>query len=61
MVKKNRPDIIFLKETKINASKASSIQKRIGYEGYMLVKSIEMSGSLIMMWRNEAVELKNYS
>ncbi|KAB2021692.1 hypothetical protein ES319_D07G157900v1, partial [Gossypium barbadense] len=58
----NRPDIIFLCETKMNAIEFQKVQTRCRMQNGLVVNSDGRSGGLALMWKDELdVTIKSYS
>lgn len=62
IAKENRPEIVFLIETRIRTEKADGIKRKLEMEGCIVVEPRGMSGGLMVLWKKEdQVELLNYS
>ena len=62
IVKQEGPDLLFVMETKIPATRVESLQNLLGFSGCYAVSSRGLSGGIGMFWTsNLDVELKNYS
>ncbi|TYI86331.1 hypothetical protein E1A91_D04G058000v1, partial [Gossypium mustelinum] len=58
----NRPDIIFLCETKMNAIEFQKVQTRCRMQNGLVVNSEGRSGGLALMWKDELdVTIQSYS
>jgi exonuclease III len=62
MVKEQRPNIIFLMETKCRKSKMEGIRVKLGFEGLFVVEPIGQSGGLALLWKEaHELEIQNYT
>ncbi|XP_042982759.1 uncharacterized protein LOC122311987 [Carya illinoinensis] len=62
MVEEKRPKVIFLIETKANASRLDGVRRRLGFEGCFVVEAVGRKGGLALLWREEVgVEVYNFS
>jgi hypothetical protein len=62
MVKKKKPKMVFLMETKSSSHCMEIIRPRTGFESVFVVESVGRSGGLALMWSSYTnVEIQNYS
>ena len=62
MVKKKKPIMVFLMETKCRQNKMEHIGCNLGLSNMLVVDYVGKSGGLALLWANKAgVEIKNYS
>lgn len=61
-VSSQRPDIVFLMETKARSTQLENLRVRLGFEGLFIVDRVGMGGGLALLWRNsDLVTLLGYS
>ncbi|KAK6153847.1 hypothetical protein DH2020_013486 [Rehmannia glutinosa] len=53
LIRNESPDIVFLMETKLYGSNASSLRVKLGYHNGVVVDSVGRSGGLALLWREE--------
>ncbi|KAF5449972.1 hypothetical protein F2P56_030362 [Juglans regia] len=62
LVKDKTPNVVFLMETKLVASKVEGIKRRLGWEGCFVVDPMGRKGGLALLWcKEKEVEILNYS
>ncbi|XP_042958006.1 uncharacterized protein LOC122293492 [Carya illinoinensis] len=62
MTERNKPNLVFIMETKLRYMKSESIKRRIGSEGCFTVEAVGKGGGLILLWDSSLnLEIVNYS
>jgi exonuclease III len=62
MVREQKPDILFLMETKCRKEKMESIRVRLGFSGMFVVEPVGRSGGLALFWTDvKTLEIHNYT
>jgi hypothetical protein len=62
LVKKKRPELVFLMETKLGGNKMATIRQKVGFKNTFVVDSVGRSGGLALLWSDEiSFEIQNYS
>lgn len=61
MIRKHRPAIMIISETKVCGDKAKGIIDRLPMDGANVANSIGLSGGLWVLWDSEQVELSDLS
>lgn len=62
LVKLYHPCLVFLSETKLSATRAQDLRFRFGISNAFAVKSVGLSGGLVLFWNNDSVvSLKSFS
>jgi exonuclease III len=62
IVKENKPNILFLMETKCRKEKLEVIRVKLGFAGLFVVDSVGISGGLALFWKDgDELEIQNYS
>jgi hypothetical protein len=54
MVKKKKPNMVFLMETKMMSAKASFLRIKFGYDQMFVVDCVGRSGGLMLLWKDDA-------
>lgn len=52
MVEEKKPDIVFLMETWLKASKFEGLKRRMKCEGCFVVEPVGLKGGLAILWNN---------
>ncbi|XP_059433934.1 uncharacterized protein LOC132167054 [Corylus avellana] len=62
LVKEKKPNLVFLMETKLMASRVERVKYKLGFSSVFVVDCVGRSGGLALFWNdNELVEIQNYS
>lgn len=62
VVRQERPNFVFLCETKDNKGKLERVRRALGFDGLIVVDAIGKSGGLALLWRiKDQVKLNNLS
>jgi hypothetical protein len=62
MVKKKKPNILFLMETKCRKDRMESIRVKLGFSGLFVVEPLGRSGGLALLWQDvQNMEIQNYT
>jgi exonuclease III len=62
MVKKKRPKLVFVMETKLQAQKFGCLKIKLGFDNVFVVDSVGKSGGLALFWSSEVdIEIQNFS
>ena len=60
--KGEKPDILFLMETKCRKEKLESIRVRLGFFGMFVVEPVGRSGGLVLFWKDvHELKIQNYT
>jgi hypothetical protein len=61
-VKKKKPQLVFLMETRMQQNKADRVRIKLGFDNCFVVNSKGKSGGLMLLWNSSCgVEIQNYS
>ncbi|KAG2712613.1 hypothetical protein I3760_04G135300 [Carya illinoinensis] len=62
MAESNKPQLVFIMETKIRKQKSERIKRRLACEGCFVVEAVGKGGGLMLLWdSNVDVEIINFS
>jgi hypothetical protein len=62
MVKKKKPTLLFLMETKSRQNKMEGLRVRLGFEGLFVVDPVGRSGGLALLWKeSDTLKIQNYT
>jgi hypothetical protein len=62
LVRKKKPNFLFLMETKSNSRRMEFLRVKLGFEGLFVVDFVGKSGGLALFWKEQnEVEVQNYT